>query len=43
MGRDVCTAADGTGTATYRWMSVAERQADGSWLITRDRGEEMGS
>ncbi|HSM05344.1 MAG TPA: DUF4440 domain-containing protein [Longimicrobiales bacterium] len=41
-GRDVCTTPDGQ-TTTYRWMSVAERQADGSWLLIRDRGVEMGS
>jgi uncharacterized protein (TIGR02246 family) len=46
-GRDTCVVpGEGGGpaeTMLSRWIAVYERQADGSWLCIRDRGEEVGS
>lgn len=46
-GRDVCVTAPSDGgsatTVHSAWLVVFERQADGSWLLIRDNGEEIGS
>ena len=38
-GRDVCTLAGAT--TTSRWLTFHERQTDGSWLMSRDRGQPI--
>jgi len=43
-GRDTCVgASDGGDPTTTRsnWLSMFERQADGTWLMIRDRGEPI--
>lgn len=46
-GRDTCvtTSEDGVETVSARsnWIVVMEAQPDGTWLMIRDFGEEMGS
>ena len=45
LGHDTCEEspkAGGAGrTVKNRWLTVFERQADGSWLIARDSSEEV--
>ena len=41
-GRDFCTdGATGEHAGASRWVAVHELQADGSWLMIRDRGEPV--
>lgn len=41
-GRDFCTdRATGEITSVTHWLSVHDRQADGTWLLVRDWGEEV--
>jgi len=45
LGLDTCLESPKSGgagkTVKNRWLTVYERQADGSWLIARDTSEEM--
>lgn len=39
-GRDFCASrSTGEHSSVSRWLSVHEQQADGGWLLIRDRGE----
>ena len=41
-GRDFCTDREtGEISSVTRWLSVHDRQADGSWLMIRDWGEQI--
>ena len=41
-GRDFCTdRTTGEITSVTRWLSVHDRQPDGSWIMIRDWGEEI--
>lgn len=44
-GRDACTKTEDGSTVTEysNWLVFYERQADGSWLMTRDYGEPVAS
>jgi uncharacterized protein (TIGR02246 family) len=45
LGHDTCVESPKAGgankTVSNRWLTVFERQADGSWLIARDTSEEV--
>jgi uncharacterized protein (TIGR02246 family) len=45
LGHDTCVESPKAGGATKtvknRWLTVFERQPDGSWLIARDTSEEV--
>jgi ketosteroid isomerase-like protein len=40
-GRDFCTDRQTGELTVTRWLSVHDRQADGTWLLVRDWGEEI--
>ena len=40
-GRDFCTHRETGELTVTRWLSVHDQQADGTWLLIRDWGEEV--